>query len=203
MEMTFRPLTRETWSDFEVLFGKNGACGGCWCMWWRMKRSEYQTRKGAENREAMRAIVEAGHVPGILAYADGRAVGWCSVAPREEFSALERSRVLKRVDETPVWSIVCFFVEKSHRRQGVTARLIRAAADYAQSRGAKVVEAYPVEPRMENVPDPFAFTGFASAFRQAGFVEVARRSETRPIMRLEIGERKPADRPIPPNRGHI
>lgn len=187
MEMTFRPLTAETWPDFEALFGKNGACGGCWCMWWRMTRAEFGAQKGAGNKAAMRALVEAGHVPGILAYADGRAVGWCSVAPREEFSALERSRILKRVDGTPVWSIVCFFVEKSHRRQGVTIRLIRAAVEYAQSRGAKTVEAYPVEPREEKMPDPFAFTGLASAFRQAGFAEVERRSETRPIMRYEIG----------------
>jgi GNAT superfamily N-acetyltransferase len=132
----------------------------------------------------MRALVDEGRVPGILAYAEGRAVGWCSVAPREEFSGLARSRILKSVDETPVWSIVCFFVAKDHRRQGVTIGLIRAAVDYARKRGAEAVEAYPVEPRAGKMQDAFAFTGLASAFLRAGFSKVLRRSETRPIMRF-------------------
>lgn len=189
-ELTFRPLTPETWADFEALFGENGACGGCWCMWWRLERSKYHAQQGAGNRAAMRALVDEGRVPGILAYADGRAVGWCSVAPREEFSALARSRILKPVDETPVWSIVCFFVAKDHRRRGVTVGLIRAAVDYARERGARAVEAYPVEPRTEKMADAFAFTGLASAFLRAGFSEVLRRSETRPIMRYACGEPK-------------
>lgn len=182
-ELSFRPLTPETWTDFEILFGEKGACGGCWCMWWRLPRAEFERRKGTGNKLAMHTIVEAGGVPGILAYADGKPVGWCSVAPREEFAALNRSRILRPVDDRPVWSIVCFFVAKQYRHQGISEKLIRAAAEYAKCSGASVIEAYPVEPRKDKVPEVFAFTGFSSAFVRVGFTEAARRSDTRPVMR--------------------
>jgi GNAT superfamily N-acetyltransferase len=185
--LTFHPVTPNRWADFERLFGPRGACGGCWCMWFRLKRSEFDAQKGEGNRQAMKAIVESGEVPGILAYAGDEPVGWCSVGPREAFPVLERSRILKPVDEQPVWSVVCFFVAKTHRRQGLTERLLRAAIAYAGEHGARIVEGYPVDPVKPSVPDPFAYTGFISAFRKAGFVEVARRSETRPIMRYYIG----------------
>ncbi len=180
----FHPLTSEQWDDFESLFGERGACGGCWCMWWRLKRSEYERHKGEDNRQAMRTIVASGEVPGILAYQETKPVGWCSVAPRESFPVLDRSRVLKRVDTEPVWSLVCFFIDKRHRRQGLSVELIRAAVAHATKGGAGIIEAYPIEPKpgQRSVP-AFVYTGLASAFRKAGFVEVARRSPTRPIMR--------------------
>ena len=184
--LEFHPVTPDRWDDFEVLFGERGACGGCWCMWFRLKRSEFERQKGEGNRLAMKAIVESGEVPGILAYADGQPVGWCSVAPREAFGVLQRSWVLKPVDEQPVWSIACFFIAKPYRRKGLMGRLIEAAANYAAARGARIVEAYPVEPKKAEVPDVFAYTGLVSAFRGARFVEVARRSDTRPIMRRFI-----------------
>jgi GNAT superfamily N-acetyltransferase len=184
--LEFHPVTPDRWDDFEVLFGERGACGGCWCMWFRLKRSEFERQKGEGNRLAMKAIVEAGDVPGILAYADGQPVGWCSVAPRETFGVLQRSWVLKPVDDQPVWSIVCFFIGKPYRRKGLMGKLIEAAANHAAAHGAKIVEAYPVEPKKAEVPDVFAYTGLASAFRKAGFAEVARRSETRPIVRRFI-----------------
>lgn len=181
----FTPLTPARWQDFETLFGKNGACGGCWCMWWREPRSEYSRLAYEGNRQAMQALVSSGRVPGLLAYLAERPVGWCSLAPREEFSVLERSRVLKRVDDQPVWSIVCFFVARPYRRQGLTLRLLQAAVEYARQNGARIVEGYPVDK-----PGKFMaledFTGTASTFRKAGFVEVERRSPARPIMRLEL-----------------
>jgi GNAT superfamily N-acetyltransferase len=185
-ELSFRPLTPDRWPDLVALFGPRGACGGCWCMWWRIKRSEFDLQKGEGNRQALQAIVASGEVPGILAYEGERPVGWCSVAPREAFPVLERSRILKRVDDQPVWSVVCFFIAKNYRRQGLTVRLLEAAVDYAREQGASIVEGYPEEPRSGRAPDLFVFTGLASAFRQAGFVEVLRRSETRPIMRFAI-----------------
>ncbi|GAG54829.1 unnamed protein product, partial [marine sediment metagenome] len=103
-ELRYEPLIPERWTDFEALFGERGAVGGCWCMWWRIKRAEFEEQKGEGNRLAMKEIVESGEVPGILAYSDGKAVGWCSVAPRGQFPVLQRSRVLKPVDDTPVWS---------------------------------------------------------------------------------------------------
>jgi len=186
-DLEIQPVTPERWPDLEALFGKHGACGGCWCMWWRLTRSEFAKQLGQGNKEAFKGIVEAGEVPGLLAYADGWPVAWCSVAPRETFSALERSRTLKRVDDQPVWSIVCFFVAKSARGKGVMLKLLRAAVEYAKAHGAKIVEGYPIEPT-GTLSGSSGFTGVASTFRQAGFVEVLRRSETRPIMRYVVGE---------------
>ena len=186
--LEFYALTRQRWSDFEDLFGPRGATGGCWCMWWRLTHSEFERQKGEGNRQAMRAIVESGEIPGLLAYAGGKAVAWCAVAPRDRLPRLKRSRILKPVDETPVWSIVCFFVKKGYRRKGITRQLLRAAVEYVKQQGGKVVESYPVEPRKERMPDVFAYTGLASAFNKAGFTEVLRRSETRPIMRFYIEE---------------
>ena len=155
-------------------------------MWWRLKRSEFDQKKGAGTKRAFKQLIARGQVPGLLAYAEGEPVGWCSVAPREDFSALERSRILWRVDEEPVWSVVCFFVSKPYRRKGVTHRLLTAAIEHAREHGAKIVEGDPVEPKAGSAPDVFVFTGLASTFLKAGFVEVARRSETRPIMRFTV-----------------
>ena len=184
--LKFHPVTPEKWKDLASLFGERGACGGCWCMWWRMTRSEFSQKKGDGNRKAMKKIVDSGEVPGILAYLGKEPIGWCSVAPREAFSSLERSRVLKRVDDEPVWSVVCFFVAKPFRYKGVTVALLKAAIEYVKKQGGKIVEGYPIKPKTKKFPDVFANTGLASAFLQSGFEEVARRSKTRPIMRYYI-----------------
>ncbi len=176
--------------DLEELFGERGACGGCWCMWWRLKRSEYERKKGEGNKKAMKDIVDKGEIPGILAYSDGIPVAWCSVAPRDHFSMLNRSRILKPIDDKPVWSIVCMFVKKGLRKQGWSVKLLRKAIEYVKQQGGQVIEGYPVDPKKDRTPDVFASTGLASAFRQAGFIECARRSETRPIMRYQIISRR-------------
>lgn len=188
LPLQFHPLTKKRWTDFEALFGERGACGGCWCMFWRLTRKEFDSGKGEGNRRAMQAIVQSGKIPGILGFAQDRPVAWCSVAPRGDFPALARSRILKPVDKLPVWSISCFFVEKNYRGKGLSTQMIGAAVDYVKKKGGSVVEAYPVEPRKDKMPDAFAWTGLASAFIKAGFTECARRSETRPIMRFHIGD---------------
>ena len=180
---TFEPLTAERWKDIEALFGPKGACAGCWCMWWRLRRAEWTKGRGAGNRRALKRIVEGGEAPGIIAYFRGRPVGWCAIAPREKYAALERSRILRPVDDRPVWSVPCFYISRDHRRAGLTSKLLEAAVAHARRRGARIVEGYPVDPRAGRLADLFAFTGLASAFRKAGFTEVARRSVTRPIMR--------------------
>jgi GNAT superfamily N-acetyltransferase len=177
-----RPLTADRWSDFAILFGKNGACAGCWCMWWRLPRAEWVKGKGEGNRRAIRALVQGGETPGLLAYADGQPIGWCAIAPRAAFPRLTTSRTLKPVDDQPVWSITCFFVARPFRRCGVTVELLKSAVKFAFERGAMIVEGYPVDPKKEQA-DVFVYTGLVSAFRRAGFTEVARRSPTRPIMR--------------------
>ena len=182
----FQALTPKRWADFEELFGEHGATGGCWCMWWRLTNKEFETQKGETNRRAMKAVVDSGRVPGILAYHEGHAVGWCSVAPRGEFPRLERSRLLKPVDSQPVWSVVCFFVEKGYRHRGVAKRLLKAAVDYVRGQGGHIVEGYAVEPTEGRIPDLFAYHGPASLYESVGFKEVVRRSQTRPIMRYVI-----------------
>jgi len=183
LTLKFHLLTPERWIDFEKLFGQHGACGGCWCMWWRLPRSEFSQKRGYENKVSMKKIVDSGEVPGILGYFGDEPVGWCPVAQRY---TLERSRILKRVDDKPVWSVVYFFVAKAFRRKRVSIELLREVVNYVRKKGGMIIEGYPVEPKKSLTPDPFAFTGLASAFRKTGFVEVVRRSETRPIMRYTI-----------------
>lgn len=171
--MKIVPLTPARWKDLERLFGPRGACGGCWCMWWRIPRKQWVRQKGAGNKRAFRAIVKSGRVPGLLAYDRGRPVAWASVAPLAEFPALHR----RRIDDAPVWSVNCFYVAPGYRGRGLTVKLLKAAARRARGR---VLEGYPVE---RAPAAAFAWTGYAGAFRKAGFVEVARRSKGRPVVR--------------------
>jgi len=184
-ELELRPLTPDRWDDLVELFGKRGACGGCWDMWWRIPPAQWKAQKGDGNRRAFRRIVRAGPPPGVLAYAGGRAVGWCAVGPREDFPRLEGSEVLARVDDQPVWSVGCLFVARTYRKRGVSVALLRAAAEYAASRGARIVEGYPKTVKRPE-PDAFVWTGVEAAFAEAGFREAARRSPTKPIMRLRL-----------------
>lgn len=185
-ELKVRPATPSRWGDIEELFGERGACGGCWCMAWRLRNKDWVAGKGAANRRAFKKIVDAGEAPGVLGYLGRKPVAWCAVAPREAYSFLSRSRVLKPVDEQPVWSISCLFVLKPHRRQGISVKMLQGAVEHAARKGAKIVEGYPVVPSMERTPDPFLWTGTPSAFRKAGFSEACRRSPTRPVMRVTV-----------------
>jgi GNAT superfamily N-acetyltransferase len=186
MSVEFHPVTPDRWDDFEQLLGPRGACAGCWCMFWKLPRKEFEAGKGDANRLAQKAIIAAGGTPGLLAYVDGIPAGWIAAAPRGMYSGLARSRVLAPLDDLLVWSVPCFFVDKKYRRQGLTVALLKAAIDHVAKHGGKVVEGYPVETKDKKAPPVFIYTGTASAFRQAGFVEAARRSETRPIMRYYI-----------------
>jgi GNAT superfamily N-acetyltransferase len=187
--LTFAPLDLARWGDLETLFGARGACGGCWCMWWHRTRAEFTRSKGEPNRRAMRARVRGGEEPGILAYADGVPVGWCAIGPRDAIPAIVRSRTLRQVGGEGVWSVTCFFVERSARGRGVSVALLRAAVEHARRRGARVVEGYPVEPRTGRMPAAFAWTGLRATFERAGFREVLRRSATRPTMRRTLHAR--------------
>ncbi len=137
LDLAFHPLTPEAWPDLEALFGKRGACAGCWCMFWRQTSRQFAEMAGENNRRMFQAIVEGGEAPGILAYWGEQPVGWSAVAPRERYVRLERSRVLKKVDDETVWSIPCFFVARAFRRKGVTRALLQAAVELARQNGAK------------------------------------------------------------------
>ncbi len=154
-------------------------------MFWKLRGKAYSENTGEATHQMQKSIVEAGTVPGLLAYADGQPVGWIAVEPRRAYERLAHSRVLQPVDDQEVWSVPCFFVDRKFRGQGVTVQLLKAAVAYVRSWGGKIVEGYPVEPRTD-LPDAFAFTGVTSAFQKAGFKEVARHSPTRPIFRYNI-----------------
>lgn len=187
--LKIHPLTIERWDDFKNLFHPNGACGGCWCMYWKLSRKEFMTNRGEGNQSAQKSIVDAGRIPGLLAYMDENPVGWIAIEPRDNYSGLERSRILKPVDDLKVWSITCFFVEKKLRFQGISTALVKAAVIYAAEKGAAIVEGYPTDVMNKKMPAPFVYTGLASSFLQAGFMEVIRRSPKRPIMRFTCDKR--------------
>jgi GNAT superfamily N-acetyltransferase len=183
IKLEILPLVPERWEDFESLFGERGACGGCWCMYWRCRRADFNQNKGMNNKLAIRALVECSENTGLLAYVDGKPAGWCALAPREDYVRLENSKVWKRIDDQPVWSIPCFFIAKSFRRKGILTELIKGAISFCKSHNVKILEGYPVAPYADKIPDAFAYTGFPSVFKQAGFVEAERRSPSKPIMR--------------------
>jgi GNAT superfamily N-acetyltransferase len=151
MDLRFHPVTPDRWPDLERLFGPRGANSGCWCLWWRLSRAEFDRCTADERKAGLKELVDAGRPPGILAYLADEPIAWVSLGPREDFGALERSRVLKRVDDQPVWSIVYFFVDKRYRRQGLMVRLLQGAVGYAAANGAQTVEGYPVDPGGEQV----------------------------------------------------
>ena len=184
-ELSFKPLKQNLWTDLEELFGPNGACAGCWCMYWKLRGKEYEEARGFETRQMHKSIIDSGTPTGLLAYLHGNVVGWVAVEPRSAYPKLEHSRALKPVDDEPVWSVTCFFVAKKYRRQGITVELLKAAVEHVKGKGGTIVEGYPVETK-KTMPAPFVYTGTASAFQQAGFQEVARHTPTRPIFRYVI-----------------
>jgi GNAT superfamily N-acetyltransferase len=193
------PLTPGRWPDLERLFGEQGACAGCWCMWMRLPAAEFRRLKGAGNRRALRVLV-ARRPPGLLAYDAGEPVAWVAVAPRGEYLRLANSRVLEPVPGEDVWAAPCFFVKPSHRGGGLGVQLLEAAATFARRGGARSVEGYPTSNRAERQPPAFVYGGFESTFRRAGFTEVARRSPTRPILRRGLARRLRRRTPVAAGR---
>src|SRR2546421_6832306 len=156
MTYEIQPATPDRWNDLVDLFGERGGTEGCWCMFWRLSSGEYQANRGEANKQALKELTCAQVAPGLLAYDGKQPVGWCSVGERESFGRIQRSRTLKPIDDTPVWSIVCFFVHRQYRHKGIASELLHAAVDFARLHDAKVIEGYPIEDEVENA---FAFTG--------------------------------------------
>ncbi len=184
-----RPLTPSRWDDLLELFGERGACSGCWCMLFRIGGPEWKAgtrNRAAGNRAAFEDLVRKRRTPGLLAYVDGLPVGWVSVAPREQFPRIERSPTVRPVDDRPVWSSVCFYIDRNHRGSGVASALLDAAVRHAASKGARMVEGYPLDEEHRRPSNAEAYVGLESMFRAAGFREVARRHPARPIMRRTV-----------------
>jgi GNAT superfamily N-acetyltransferase len=191
-EFSTRPLTPQTWADLERLFDLPGGSivRGCWCMFYRRsgKPPGSDGPPGtikAANKQAMCDLVQAGSVPGLIGYLGGDPAGWISFGPREEYHKLRRSPVMKPVDDTPVWSVVCSYVARPYRGAGMQHLLLDAAIAYARENGVRVLEAYPID-KAARSHDDFMFFGSRSLYERAGFAEVARRSPTRVVMRLEL-----------------
>lgn len=183
------PLTPARWADLEALFGpKRGAYGGCWCMWWRLSSKDFGQSTREARKSAFREMVEANAPLGVLAYAGDDCAGWCAVAPRSDLPKLNRSRVAKsdQDDLAGIWMINCFFIDRPYRKSGLMVPLIEGAVNYARENGARSVEACPIEPN-RTLQWSEGYVGIHSAFQNAGFEEVARRSPTRPLMRRSVG----------------
>ncbi len=192
MKLNIRPLTPARWPDLETIFLAKGCsvARGCWCMYYRLSGAPPPVpaglTRGKLNQRKLRALVDSGEPPGLIAYRGKTPVGWVTLGPRREFAKLEHSPVMKPVDEQPVWSIVCFVVPAQYRGQGVARALLDGAIAYAKKRGAKLVEGYPVD-RPDRTKDEHMWFGSKSMFDAAGFKEVARRKPRRPIVRKRTG----------------
>ncbi|HNS12716.1 MAG TPA: GNAT family N-acetyltransferase [Bacteroidia bacterium] len=190
-QLTFEPLNRSNWNKFTALFGERGACGSCWCMSFRLSKSEFEEGKLNDgNKDSMKQLVLEKKPTGILAIYEGEAIGWCAFAPREDFIKLERSRVHRRIDDKAVWSIPCFFIDKRFRKIGLSVALLKGVIKYAGENKIKIIEAYPTIPTKEPLPDTFAWIGLFKSFKRAGFKIVDRSSKNRPMVRYYVGEQK-------------
>jgi GNAT superfamily N-acetyltransferase len=187
-ELTVRPLTVDTWDDFETVMGARGGARGCWCMHWRSSIAEWMENKGDGNKAAMRALAERDAPPGVVGYLDAEPVAWCAFGDRSDFPRMQRSALLKPIDDEPVVALACLLIRKDHRGHGLSAALIAAVCDHlAETSQTRTIEAYPVEPPGGRSAGPdTAMTGIASAFADAGFTEVARPKHDRPIMRFDL-----------------
>lgn len=182
VKLEFHPVTPERLPDLACFSEQHGKFRYCSCMRWRLTSAEFRNST-KESRVAQLAGLVSGATPvGVLAYLNAHPVGWCSIAPRETYRGLERYRGLPRVDDTPVWSVVCFFVDSQVRKQRVSEGLLRAAVEYARSEGAAIVEGYPVEPGS----GLYTYMGSPGAFRRVGFQDVTPGDHKRRVMRYFV-----------------
>ncbi len=188
--LDIKSLTPARWRDLETLFGGpgGGQVRGCWCMCYR-RSGEFVPPPGKTpaqgNKIALKSLVDKGVVPGLIGYRDGEPVAWLSLGPREDYAKLSRSPVMKPVDDTPVWSVICFYTAQHVRGEGLSAAMLAGGAAYARAHGARLLEAYPVDKPKRSAPDNLWF-GAKALYDRAGFREVARRKPTRPVMRKAL-----------------
>ena len=171
MELRTVYLSPSLWPQVEVLFGKNGACGGCWCQAWRIEKGErWDDVKGAEAKERLRRGIESGTTFGVLAFDGETPIGWCTYGPRDSLPRLNRARSLRCDDSSRVWSVPCFFVLRNYRRQGVAKVLLDHALGTMAERGVEIVEGYPAAPSKDgSYIAAFSWTGTMGLFEKAGF----------------------------------
>ncbi|MBC7877240.1 MAG: GNAT family N-acetyltransferase [Anaerolineales bacterium] len=184
-DLELHPVSMDRWDDLNAFFKQHGNPNYCSCMRWRLKSTDFTKLKASERRNKLQALVK-GNVPiGVLAYHQGKPVGWCSIAPRETYTLLESSTTLKRIDDLPTWSVVCFFLDPNFRGQNLSVKLLQAAVTYAASQGATIIEGYPVEPDQS-----YRFMGSHTTFEQAGFHQAGIAKNGRPIVRFFVNEKE-------------
>jgi len=189
IDLEIRELTPELWPALETLFGENGACSGCWCMFWRLEAGErFSDVKGARAKARMKALVARGEARGLLAFLDGTPVGWLTLGPRKGFPRLDRAPSLRCDDADEVWSVPCFFIQKGFRGQGVATALLKASVDVLRRKGARVVEGYPVKPPpgSTRTSNASAYTGTLPLFEKQGFVLVGERPQGKQRVRRRL-----------------
>lgn len=175
------------WHKFTELFGEKGACGNCWCMYFRLDRSTFlEGKSDGGNKNAMQELVRSEKPTGILAFYNEHPIAWCALAPREDFIKLARSRVHKPIDDNLVWSIPCTYIDRKFRRMGVSVALLKGVIKYARECGIQILEAYPTIPTQEKLPDSFAWIGLYKSFERAGFEIVDSTSKSRPMVRFYV-----------------
>ena len=183
MKVTVRDLEPDDWPQLAKLFGERGACGGCWCMAWRLRGRQWEERRGESNKRSFRRLVKIGKAKGCLAFAGDDLVGWCSVGPRADFQSLVHTRALKSDWDEHTWSVTCFFITKEWRGQGVATKLLKGAVRLARTEGAKRLEGYPALPYKygKSMPAAFAWTGVPALFEKAGFKDIRPEGQRRPV----------------------
>jgi len=184
-DLTFEAVSRNNWNKFTILFGAKGACGNCWCMYYRLSKIDFNEGKLNDgNKEAMYELVKQNKSTSIIASYQDVPIAWCAFAPREDFDKLKKSRVHKPIDNEKAWSIPCTFIHKDFRRKGVSVALLKGLIEYAAQINIKIIEAYPTIPTQEKLPDSFAWIGLYKSFERAGFKIVDRTSKHRPMVRF-------------------
>ena len=186
-ELIFEPLSPKNWNAFEQLFGEKGACGNCWCMYFRLSKNDFQEGKyNNGNKDAMKQLVFNQQPTGVICFYQDQPIAWCALAPREVYSKLKKSRVHKPIDDKPVWSITCFFIRKEFRKLGISVQLLKGVINIAKTLQIKILEAYPAIPTQDILPDSFAWIGLYKSFERAGFKIVDQTSKNRPMVRYYL-----------------
>jgi len=192
-KFSFKEVNAGLWQEFEELFGDNGACGGCWCQWWRVPRGGklWQSIKGANAKKATRTLIKGNEMTGLLAFEGKRAIGWCSFGPRSAYPRLDNMKAYIRDDITDtneVWCINCFFIDRNYRRKGLARAMLDAAVKFIKKRKVKIIEAYPTPLTKDGkkLPAAFVYTGPLKMFEDAGFEIIKRKSHSRPLVEKKL-----------------
>jgi len=197
--LTIVPANEASWSDLQAVFGARGDASRCQCQRYKMQPGESWASVGREElasrfrRQTACGRPASSTTSGLVAYLDGEPAGWCAVEPRTAYPRLLlktrvpwEGRAEDKADDS-VWAVTCFVTRAGFRRRGISRALACAAVDFAQDRGARALEGYPMldEPAQGSLPGEL-HAGSRSVFADAGFTEVSRPTVRRVVMRIDF-----------------